>query len=150
MPTMLRRRDLLATASALALVVGPAVAGPPPSMTLYKTPDCGCCEGYADYLRAAGFTVLTKPTNELSEISRRAGVPSGLEGCHTTLVGDYVVEGHVPVEAIHKLLAERPAIKGISLPGMPDGSPGMSGTKTAPFTVYAIGGDGQPSVFATI
>lgn len=149
MPTLVRRRDLLATVAALALM-GTAFADPLPSMTLYKTPDCGCCEGYADYLRAAGFTVLTEPTNELSEISRRAGVPSGLQGCHTTLVGNYVVEGHVPVEAIHKLLAERPTIRGISLPGMPDGSPGMSGTKTAPFTVYAIGDDGKPSVFATI
>ena len=119
-------------------------------MTLYKTPECGCCEGYADYLRAAGFTVSVKATSELSEISRKAGVPSGLQGCHTTFVGDYVVEGHVPTEAIRKLLAERPAIKGISLPGMPDGSPGMPGTKTAPFTVYAIGDDGNPSVFATI
>ena len=149
MPTMVRRRDLLATACVLALL-GPAFADPPPSMTLYKTPECGCCEGYADYLRAAGFRIVTKPTNELSEISRRAGVPSGLQGCHTTLVGNYVVEGHVPVEAIRKLLAERPAIKGISLPGMPDGSPGMSGTKTAPFTIYGFAEDGKPSVFATI
>ena len=146
---MLTRRTLLTTASALALI-GPAMADRGPLMTLYKTPECGCCEGYADYLRAAGFVVTVKPTNELSEISRNAGVPSGLQGCHTTILGDYVVEGHVPVEAIKKLLAERPSVKGISLPGMPEGSPGMSGTKAAPFTIYAIDEDGKPSVFATI
>lgn len=121
-----------------------------PAVTLYKTPECGCCESYADYLRAAGFTVLVKPTNELSEISRKAGIPSELQGCHTAFLGDYVVEGHVPVEAIRKLLAERPALKGIVLPGMPEGSPGMSGTKAAPFTIYAIPRDGNPSVFTTI
>jgi hypothetical protein len=146
---MLTRRVLLTTASALALA-GPAMADAPPAMTLYKTPECGCCEGYADYLRAAGFTVSVKATNELSEISRKAGIPSELQGCHTTLLGEYVVEGHVPAEAIRKLLAERPIIKGIVLPGMPEGSPGMSGTKAAPFTIYAIGADGKPSVFTTI
>ena len=72
---MLTRRTLLTAASALALV-GPAMAASPPALTLYKTPECGCCDSYADYLRAAGFTVGTKPTNELADISRKAGVPS--------------------------------------------------------------------------
>ena len=145
---MLTRRTLLTAASTLALV-GPAMAAPP-ALTLYKAPECGCCDSYADYLRAAGFTVASKPTNELAEISRKAGVPSELQGCHTAFLEDYVVEGHVPVEAIRKLLTERPAIKGIVLPGMPEGSPGMSGTKAAPFTIYAIPPDGHPSVFTTI
>ena len=146
---MLTRRTLLTAASTLAFV-GPAMAAPPPALTLYKTPECGCCDSYADYLRVAGFTIAIKPTNELAEISRKAGIPSELQGCHTAFLGDYVVEGHVPVEAIRKLLAERPAIKGIVLPGMPEGSPGMSGTNAAPFTIYAIPQDGNPSVFTTI
>ena len=145
---MLTRRTLLTAASTLALV-GPAVAAAP-AMTLHKTPECGCCDGYADYLRAAGFMVTVKPTGELAEISRKAGVPSELQGCHTAFLDDYVVEGHVPVEAIRKLLAERPAIKGIVLPGMPEGSPGMPGTRAAPFTIYAIPRDGNPGVFMTI
>jgi len=117
---------------------------------MFKNPECGCCDGYADYLRHHGFAVTSKPTNDLAEISRKAGVPADLQGCHTAFIGDYVVDGHVPVEAINKLLAEHPAIKGISLPGMPEGSPGMNGEKTAAFTIYAIGQDGKSSVFLTL
>ena len=145
---MLTRRALLVTASALALT-GPAHAAPIP-VTLYKNPECGCCDGYADYLRRHGFTVTAKATNDLSEISRKAGIPPDLQGCHTAFIGDYVVDGHVPVEAIKKLLAERPAIRGITLPGMPEGSPGMYGKKTGPFTIYAIGADGKSSVYTTV
>jgi hypothetical protein len=145
---MLTRRALLVTASALALT-GPAHAAPIP-VTLYKNPECGCCDGYADYLRRHGFTVTAKATNDLSEISRKAGIPPDLQGCHTAFIGDYVVDGHVPVEAIKKLLAERPAIKGITLAGMPEGSPGMYGKKTGPFTIYAIGADGKSSIYTTV
>src|SRR5262249_1162886 len=127
---MLTRRALLASASALA-IAGPAAAAPT-AVTLYKNPECGCCEGYADYLRQNGFTVTSKPPPDLAEISRKAGIPSEMQGCHTSMIGDYVVDGHVPVEAIQKLLAERPAIKGLTLPGMPEGSPGMAGAKTQP------------------
>ena len=145
---MFTRRALLMTASALALS-GPAHAAPV-AVTLYKNPECGCCDGYADYLRHYGFAVTAKATNDLSEISRKAGIPPDLQGCHTAFIGDYVVDGHVPVEAIKKLLAGRPAIKGITLPGMPLGSPGMTGDKTEPFTVYAITKDGRSSVYMTV
>src|ERR1700687_5658599 len=145
---MLTRRALLIATSALALT-GPAYAESLP-VTLYKNPECGCCDGYADYLRHHGFTVTAKATPDLSEISRKAGIPPELQGCHTAFIGDYVVDGHVPVEAIKKLLAERPAIKGISLPGMPEGSPGMAGTKTEPFKIYAVDQDGKSSVFMTL
>ena len=145
---MITRRALLISAAALA-VTGPLRAAPV-AVTLYKSPECGCCEGYADYLRQHGFTVVSKPTNELAEFSRKAGVPPELQGCHTSFVGDYVVEGHAPAEAIEKLLSERPAIKGISLPGMPEGSPGMSGHKAGPFTIHAIGQDGTSSVYMTL
>src|SRR6266576_5230608 len=134
---MLTRRALLMTASALAFTGGARAA--PVAVTLYKNPECGCCDGYAEYLRHNGFTVTAKATNDLSEISRKAGIPAELQGCHTAFIGDYVVDGHVPVEAIEKLMAVRPAIKGITLPGMPLGSPGMTGGKTEPFTVFAIG-----------
>jgi hypothetical protein len=145
---MLTRRALLMTASALALT-GPARAAAA-AVTLYKNPECGCCDGYADYLRHNGFSVTAKATNDLSEISRKAGIPPELQGCHTAFIGNYVVDGHVPVEAINKLLAERPAIKGITLPEMPEGSPGMSGEKTGLFTIYGIGADGKSSVYVTV
>ena len=125
----------------------PAVAGESSRQaTLYKNPQCGCCEGYADYLRENGFEVTVKPTHDLPLLHRQHGVPEPLAGCHTTLVDGYVVEGHVPIGALLRMLTERPAIKGISLPGMPAGSPGMSGEKAGPFTIYEIG-DGPTKVY---
>jgi hypothetical protein len=126
----------------------PALADPIQAV-LYKNPQCTCCEGYAAYLKQNGFDVEVKPTNDLAQISHDAGVPEDLEGCHTMFVGGYVVDGHVPVTVVKKLLTERPAIAGITLPGMPMGSPGMGGEKQGPFTVYAVTKDGKsPSVYA--
>jgi hypothetical protein len=118
-----------------------------PAVQLYKNPQCSCCEEYAAYLRQHGFSVTTTPTHNLSLIRRQHGVPEQLAGCHTMIIGDYVVEGHVPIGALNKLLRERPKIRGISLPGMPEGSPGMTGEKTEPFTIYEIS-DGEEKVFA--
>jgi hypothetical protein len=130
-----------------ALNSGPVNAGQPYTATLYKNPQCGCCEGYADYLRENGFEVTVKPTHDLPLLHRQYGVPEPLVGCHTTLVDGYVVEGHVPIGAVLRMLTERPAIKGISLPGMPAGSPGMSGEKARPFTIFEFG-EGEPKVYA--
>lgn len=130
--------------SALTVSGTPAYAT---DVTLYKTPQCGCCEGYAAYMRQNGFTVTVKPTHELVAMSREAGVPDDFQGCHLSFIDGYVVSGHVPVNTVKRLLKERPNIKGITLPGMPQGSPGMSGTKLEPFTVFEIG-DGRPKVYA--
>jgi len=116
-------------------------------VTLHKNPGCQCCDGYADYLRQNGFSVTVKPTHELAEMSRAAGIPDDFQGCHLSQVEGYVVSGHVPVEAVNRLLTERPDIAGIVLPGMPMGSPGMSGTKAEPFTIYEIGGE-APEIYA--
>lgn len=117
--------------------------------TLYKNPQCGCCENYAAYLRQNGFDVEVKSTNDLAQISSDAGVPAEFEGCHTTFIEGYVVDGHVPIKAIAKLLKERPAIAGITLPGMPAGSPGMGDDPSAKFTVYAVMEDGaKPTVYS--
>ena len=135
----------------LALAVSPANSAERPLATLYKNPQCGCCEQYANYLRSNGFTVKVVPTHNLSLIRRQAGVniPEKLEGCHTMFIDKYVVDGHVPLKTLDKLLTERPDIRGISLPGMPEGSPGMTGQKTEPFTIYEIGGGAEPRVYAT-
>lgn len=143
---MLTRRRMILAPLAAALLHTPAVARTRTQATLYKTPDCGCCEGYAQYLRRNGFDVQTIATHDLPLIRKQHDIPEALEGCHTTLVDGYVVEGHVPIDSVRKLLDERPGIKGISLPGMPDGSPGMTGTKAGPFTIYAIAT--PPTVFA--
>lgn len=118
--------------------------------TLYKNPQCGCCEIYAEYLEDTGFEVEVVPTHDLAQISQDAGVPAGLQGCHTMMVDGYVVDGHVPVDIIQRMLEERPDIAGITLPGMPTGSPGMGGTKIGPFTVYTVDGAGaEPEIYAT-
>jgi hypothetical protein len=146
---MNRRTFCLATALATLVLPLPAIAEPLRA-TLYKNPQCSCCESYATYLRRHGFEVDVKPTNDLMQISAKAGVPEQLQGCHTMFVDGYVVDGHVPVNLIRKLLSERPAIAGIALPGMPAGSPGMTGLKQGPFTIYSVTKDGAPpQVYAT-
>jgi hypothetical protein len=127
----------------LALAVGGAPA------TLYKTPGCECCDGYASVLRRqAGLDVTIVSSEDLAEVKARAGVPANLEGCHTTLVDGYFVEGHVPMAAVKQLLAERAAgIRGIALPGMPIGTAGMDGPKTEKFVTYAVHEDGATPVF---
>jgi hypothetical protein len=130
-------RFLLTAALALALSTS-AYAGDKVPATLYKNPQCGCCEGHAEHLRANGFDVKSVETHDMPLIKQSHGVTPALEGCHTIEVGGYVVEGHVSAATIKRLLAERPAIKGIALPGMPEGSPGMGGPKTEPFKIYEI------------
>lgn len=145
---MITRRILMISAS--GLVLGRVALAAPPPGKLFKNPQCDCCEGYAAYLRKNGFTLTVVPTNDLAEIDRNAGIPEALEGCHTMFIGDYFVSGHVPLEAVRKLLSEHPDIKGITLPGMPSGSPGMFGNKEEPFTIHAIAKDGSASVYMKI
>lgn len=116
--------------------------------TLYKDPQCGCCEGYAAYLRQNGVEVTVIGSHDLPLLNEAQGVPPELQGCHVTMIDGYFIGGHVPFPVVQRLLAERPAIKGITLPGMPEGSPGMVGKKTAPFVIYEIA-DGPRRVYAT-
>ena len=118
------------------------------TVTLYKNPQCGCCESYADYLRENGFEVDVKPTQDLVQISSDAGIPEDFQGCHTSFIGGYVISGHVPIDVVKKVLSEKPDIAGVTLPGMPMGSPGMGGAKQEPFKVYAIEEGVDPTVYA--
>lgn len=115
---------------------------PSRSVELIKSPSCGCCAAYGDHLAANGFSVSVRPIDDIVELSRLAGIPDELQGCHLAMVDGYFVSGHVPLEAVERMLAERPAIRGITLPGMPAGSPGMMGEKVEPFQVLAIGAGG--------
>ncbi|RUP10532.1 DUF411 domain-containing protein [Hyphomicrobium sp.] len=116
--------------------------------TLYKKPGCVCCDSYANYLRANGFHVTVIEPPNMTLIKQKYGVRENLASCHSTVIGNYVVEGHVPVGPIKKLLAEKPDIKGISLPGMPVGSPGMPGEKEGPFEILTItGGEGPAPIY---
>jgi hypothetical protein len=136
--------------AALILATLSAAAEERIQATLYKNPNCICCEDYADYLKSNGFNVRVIEHPNMTLIKQKHGVREDLEGCHTLLVEGYVVEGHVPVTPIRRLLAEKPPIAGISLPGMPEGSPGMGGTKQGPFAILSITGrDGPAPIFAT-
>ena len=119
------------------------------AITMYSSPTCGCCHEYEKYLAAEGFEVESIRTEDFVEIKESRGIPPDMRSCHTGIVGEYFVEGHVPVEAIRKLLDEQPAIEGIALPGMPAGSPGMGGEKTEPFVIYSIV-DGRVDEFMTL
>jgi hypothetical protein len=142
-------RRLIFGAISLALASGLAAAEENIAATLYKNPGCMCCDAYADYLRANGFNVTVVEHPNMTLIKHKYGVREDLEGCHLTVIGNYVIEGHVPVGPIRRLLAEKPDIKGISLPGMPDGSPGMSGAREGPFEILSITGhDGPALIYA--
>ncbi|MBY0508657.1 MAG: DUF411 domain-containing protein [Rhodospirillaceae bacterium] len=106
--------------------------------TVYRDPNCGCCGEYVKYLEKNGFRTKVIIMDDMTPIKKQSKVPRAMESCHTTRIGGYVVEGHVPVGAIKKLLADKPKIIGISVPGMPAGSPGMGGEKTEPLAVYEI------------
>lgn len=139
-------RTLKTIALSLALL-SPATAFAEQAV-LWKNPQCGCCEGHAEHLRANGIDVKSVATHDLALKRQEQGVPMELVGCHMMQIGGYVVEGHVSAAVVKRLLAERPAIKGISLPGMPVGSPGMEGPRTEPLVTYTFGGQGEPQVFA--
>ena len=118
---------------------------------VFKSQSCGCCAIYASYAQKEKWMdVEVSQVADVSPIKEKYGVPSSLQSCHTSVVDGYFVEGHVPAEAISKLVAEKPAIKGIALPGMPSGSPGMPGGKTGDFVVYAVGNDGNVEEFMRI
>lgn len=117
--------------------------------TMYKPMQCGCCDVYAKHLEDNGFKVEIKsmPYSQLKTIKKMAGVPAQLEGCHTLKVDGYTVDGLVPMKTLTKLLTEKPKIAGISLPGMPMGTPGMPGQKAGPLTIYTLG-TSTPEVYA--
>jgi hypothetical protein len=141
------------TADAEAMLASGDAAQAPPTLVVYKTSTCGCCSGWVDHMREAGFTVDARdvPTNaDLMRVKVDAGVPGAMATCHTALVGGYVVEGHVPASDVQTLLRERPAVAGIGVRGMPIGSPGMEveGVTPQPYNVLAFDTQGQTHVFA--
>jgi hypothetical protein len=148
---MNRRALLMLLVAGAAGIASPSpqAAENPRKVTLYKDPQCGCCEGYAGYLRTNGFDVTVVGTHDLPLLDDKYGIPSDLQPCHISMIDGYVVGGHVPIEVVKRLLSEKPAITGITLPGMPTGAPGMYGDKAGPFTIYEIG-KGSPKVYATV
>jgi hypothetical protein len=123
---MITRRHALQALSSLALILGTRNAlAAAPSMIVHKDPNCGCCSGWVEHVREAGFTVEVRDVPDLTRVKTRLGVPADLAGCHTAEVAGYAIEGHVPAAALRRFLNEKPKAKGLAVPGMPVGSPGM-------------------------
>ncbi|SIS04362.1 DUF411 domain-containing protein [Natronorubrum thiooxidans] len=167
--TMTRRR-LCSVGAALALVGASGCLGgdetetggsngdewtwsgalPVESVVQHHDPSCGCCHEYVDYLERHEIDVQVESTDNLEAVKREFGVPEAAMSCHTIEVGDYLVEGHVPLEAIEELLADEPAVDGISAPGMPQYSPGMGPRGDEPLTIYAFETSGEFSEYTTV
>lgn len=135
---------------ALAVVLGlPPAFAAGENVTMYKDPNCGCCGKWAEHMRASGFRVKEVATPQMGAVKQAAGVPQALGSCHTAKVGSYVIEGHVPAADVKRLLAEKPAVAGLSAPGMPQGSPGMEGPFPAErYDVVSFDREGRTTVFA--
>lgn len=141
-----RRGTLLGIAALSLAVPRPVSAAEPSHISVTKGPGCTCCDGWAEHLRASGFTVSVAESPELNAFKARLGIPSDLRTCHTGQLANYVLEGHVPAPAIKYLLAERPQnVTGLAVPGMPVGSPGMEvpGTPAEVYTVVVFGPAGR-------
>jgi len=122
-----------------------------PIVTIYKSPTCGCCSDWVAYLADNGYSVLTEYVDDMTPIKQRYQVPADLQSCHTAVVDGYVIEGHVPVADMERLLSERPDVVGIAVPGMPLGSPGMetAGAAAQPFDVLTFDTAGNVEVYAS-
>ncbi|MGN6392206.1 MAG: DUF411 domain-containing protein [Gemmatimonadales bacterium] len=163
---MLTRRDFLAqTAAGLALAglgarglsasewtaTGRVAGGTSgTAITVYKSPTCGCCAKWVDHLRANGFTPTVHDEDDMDKMKDEMGVPKAVRSCHTALLGSYLIEGHVPASDLDRLIAQRPDVAGLAVPGMPGGTPGMAepGAPADPYDVLSFGKDGKTAIFA--
>ena len=141
------KKSLFGAIAFAAILVGGAANAA--TMTVHKHPSCGCCAKWIEHVQQHGFTVKVVETEDMAAVKKRLGVPDKLASCHTTLVGGYYVEGHVPAADIKRLLAQKPKAAGISVPGMPMGAPGMEhGDHKQPYATILVGKDGKLSQFA--
>ena len=141
---------LMALLSTLLFSATPVVAEEPlAEITVWHSPTCGCCTKWIHHLEQAGFPVRSHAQHDVAMIKHRLGLPNDLASCHTGMVDGYVIEGHVPAEDIKRLLKERPFVRGLSVPGMPIGSPGMEmGDRVDPYEVLSFDEDGKTEVFS--
>lgn len=145
---MLSRRLVLT--SLLALATTPALRAFAAEPAFFRNPGCGCCEAWTERMAEAGLPVAMADSADLASYSAKLGIPAGLEGCHVGEMEGYVISGHVPPEDIKRLLAERPAARGLLVPGMPMGSPGMEmGDHKDRYDVLLLADDGTTRVFAS-
>jgi hypothetical protein len=154
---MITRRDFVAQAAGLAAgalgarrLLAQLDAGPDTPITVYKSASCGCCAKWVDHLRANGFAPVVHDEEDMDAIKDEMGVPKDVRSCHTALLDRYLVEGHVPAADLRRALADRPAVAGLAVPGMPKSTPGMAvpGAPAEPFEVLSFARDGKTAVYA--
>lgn len=143
----MQRRTLLQAILISALASPVLAAAAAPLVTVYKSEGCGCCEAWIDHLKANGFAVKAHNVDDTSSYRKKFGIPTALGSCHTGIVDGYAIEGHVPAADIKRLLAERPKAKGLAVPSMPLGSPGMEGPRKDPYDVLLVKADGSYSIY---
>lgn len=153
----MRHRPRPAHAGVVAVVLAAGALGAPtrarpaparPTVTVYKSPTCGCCTAWVEHVKRAGFRVVVHDTAVLDPVKAARHVPRALQSCHTAEVAGYVIEGHVPADLIDRLLRERPAVQGLAVPGMPMGSPGMEGGRRDAYQVLTFDRAGGTTVYA--
>ena len=130
-----------------ALTVTPAAAADRPVITVYKSPRCGCCGAWVEHLKKNGFDARVHEVPDVTSYRAKFGVPEALGSCHTAVVGGYAIEGHVPSADIKRLLRERPKARGIAVPAMPLGSPGMPEPRKDPYETLLFDASGKYVVF---
>jgi hypothetical protein len=145
----MKRRDFLLALGALPLATSQLATAAAPQVLVYKTPSCGCCSGWVEHMKAAGFSVTAKDVLDTAPERNRLGMPDKFAACHTASVDGYVIEGHVPAAEVRHLLSAKPAAIGLVVLGMPFGSPGMEADdRLDPYEVLLVDRRGQASVFA--
>ena len=137
------RRSVLGVVAAALFVPRSSAFAQTSKILVHKDPDCGCCTGWVQHLKDAGFAVAVEETTDLQTVRKRLGVPADLAACHTAEVDGYVLEGHVPAAAVRRLLDKRPTAIGLAVPGMPAGSPGMEGGVPQRYDVVLFGTTGR-------
>ena len=141
------------TLTGIAIFVGALLINQPQSVAadgiVYKSPTCGCCADWITHMEKNGFKLEVHDQPDMWPIKKKMGVPSNLQSCHTAMVGGYVIEGHVPADVIARLLKEKPVIKGLAVPGMPMGSPGMEGPRKDPYDVVTFDKDGKTTIYTS-
>lgn len=148
----MRKPAAILSAAGLSLALGLGFSNAhaePGTMTVYKDPNCGCCGAWIDHARAAGFDVEVKDTDQMHVVKGMFGVPEELASCHTATIDGHVVEGHVPADTLARYLEDTPeGAKGLAVPGMPIGSPGMEqGGYTEPYDIVTFEADGDTAVY---
>lgn len=147
----MKRRKFLCTLAAVgSMPIAGSVRAAGESMVVYKDPNCGCCHAWADAMKRAGFAVKVEDVEDLDAVKKRFYIPAVIHGCHTAVVAGYYLEGHVPLEAVRRLLDERPDIAGIAVPGMPAGSLGMGDDPKATYDVVSVNKDNTSSLYLAV